>query len=59
MLFDRVSVIVQYLHAVADGTAPKDQETLRQISALITSLPATDGEDFREEFMTVSDLLGN
>ncbi|KAK4699864.1 hypothetical protein P7C70_g6393, partial [Phenoliferia sp. Uapishka_3] len=52
MLFDRVSVIVQYLNAVAAGTAVKDQETLRQISALISSLPATDSEDFRDEFMT-------
>lgn len=49
-------MIVQYLHAVAAGTAPKDQETLRMISALITSLPATDTPDFREEFMTVRDL---
>jgi COP9 signalosome complex subunit 6 len=54
MLHDRVSVIVQYLNAVAAGTAPKDQETFRQISALISSLPATDSLDFREEFMTVS-----
>ena len=56
MLFDRVSIIVQYLDAVAKGTAVKDQETLRQISALISSLPATDSDDFREEFMTVSPL---
>lgn len=53
MLFDRVSIIVQYLNAVAAGTAAKDHETLRQISALISSLPATDSSDFREEFMTV------
>lgn len=54
MLSERVAVIVQYLNAVAEGTAPKDQETLRMISALCTSLPATDSLDYREEFMTAS-----
>lgn len=53
MLHDRVAIIVQYLEAVAQGKAPKDEETLRQISALVCSLPATDSNDFREEFMTV------
>lgn len=53
MLYDRVGVILEYLRRVAAGTVVKDQETLRQISALITSLPAVDSTDFREEFMTV------
>lgn len=53
MLYDRVSVIVEYLGAVSEGTVVKDQETLRQISALITSLPAVNSRDFQEEFMTV------
>ncbi|KAM0787944.1 hypothetical protein ACM66B_006149 [Microbotryomycetes sp. NB124-2] len=52
MLADRVKVIVQYLQAVAQGTAPRDEETLRMISALCTSLPATDAVDFQQEFMT-------
>lgn len=56
MLFDRVSVIVQYLRAVEAGTAVKDHETLRQISALISSLPAVDSNEFRHEFMTVRSL---
>lgn len=52
MLFDRISIIVKYLDAVQNGSAPKDNETLRQISALVTSLPATDSKEFRGEFMT-------
>ncbi|KAK4052114.1 hypothetical protein OIV83_002408 [Microbotryomycetes sp. JL201] len=52
MLADRVQVIVQYLQAIQAGTAPRDEETLRMISALCTSLPATDAVEFQQEFMT-------
>lgn len=59
MLFDRVSIIVVYLAAVSAGTAPKDEETLRQISSLVAGLKqGRDGNaesgEWREEFMTVS-----
>ena len=35
------------------GTAPKDHETLRQIASLLASLPASDSNEFKEEYMTV------
>lgn len=41
MLHDRVHVIVQYLSAVSIGAAPRDDETLRHISALVSSLQPT------------------
>ncbi|KAH8917869.1 COP9 signalosome subunit 6, partial [Atractiella rhizophila] len=52
MLYDRVQVITQYLDALTAGKAPVDPETLRQISSLVSSLPATDSPLFREEFDT-------
>ncbi|ORY90688.1 Mov34-domain-containing protein [Leucosporidium creatinivorum] len=57
MLFDRVSIIVEYLAAVSAGTAPKDEETLRQISSLVAGLKQggdgnTESGEWREEFMT-------
>ncbi|GAA5868254.1 hypothetical protein JCM8547_002294 [Rhodosporidiobolus lusitaniae] len=39
MLHDRVSVILTYLRSASSGTAKKDPETLRQIAALVASLP--------------------
>ncbi|GAA5973372.1 hypothetical protein JCM11641_003098 [Rhodosporidiobolus odoratus] len=39
MLSDRISQILSYLQAVASGTARSDPETLRQIAALVASLP--------------------
>ena len=36
------------------GTATKDHATLRALSALIASLPASQDKEFREEFDTVS-----
>ena len=38
---------------VSIGTAPKDHETLRQVQALIGSLPTADSSEFRQEYMTV------
>lgn len=35
------------------GQAPKDHATLRSLSALIASLPASENKGFREEFDTV------
>jgi COP9 signalosome complex subunit 6 len=53
MLHDRIATIVQYLEAVIGGTAIRDHETLRQISALVTSLSENDSEEYKDEFMTV------
>jgi len=38
---------------MSKGLVPKDQETLRQISSLISNLPAADSKEFRQEYMTV------
>lgn len=38
------------------GSAKKDHATLRALSALISSLPASEDKNFREEFDTVSHL---
>ena len=40
------------------GQAKKDHATLRALSALIASLPASENKGFREEFDTVRDRLG-
>ena len=39
------------------GTAKKDPATLRALAALVSSLPATENPDFREEFDTVRSLI--
>ena len=36
------------------GSAKKDHATLRALSALIASLPASENKEFREEFDTVN-----
>lgn len=41
MLHDRISLIHRYLLSLTAGTAPRDPETLRQIAALVASLPST------------------
>ncbi|KAJ7814170.1 COP9 signalosome subunit 6, partial [Mycena olivaceomarginata] len=52
MLHDRIMVLVKYVADVVAGQAPKDHATLRSLSALIASLPATENNAFREEFET-------
>ncbi|GAA5891865.1 hypothetical protein JCM5296_003254 [Sporobolomyces johnsonii] len=56
MLSSRVSVITQYLAAVGAGKAKKDDETLRQISALVSGLKGQEmggeGAELEGEFMT-------
>lgn len=39
------------------GTATKDHATLRSLSALIASLPASENNNFRQEFDTVRLIL--
>jgi COP9 signalosome complex subunit 6 len=54
MLHDRILVLVKYVTDVIAGSAKKDHNTLRALSALVASLPATENKEFREEFDTVS-----
>ena len=35
------------------GSTPKDHATIRTLSALVASLPASDSQGFRDEFETV------
>ena len=54
MLHSRVSQITTYLTAVSQGKAKKDDETLRQIQALVSGLKGqVGGGQLEKEFMTV------
>ncbi|KAI0095258.1 COP9 signalosome subunit 6 [Irpex rosettiformis] len=52
MLHDRIVLLVRYVTAVVAGEATKDNATLRALSALLASLPASEDLQFREEFDT-------
>ncbi|GAA5826308.1 hypothetical protein JCM5353_003787 [Sporobolomyces roseus] len=53
MLSSRVNQITTYLQAISEGKAKKDDETLRQIQALVSGLKGqTGGGDLEKEFMT-------
>ncbi|KAG0709093.1 maintenance of mitochondrial structure and function-domain-containing protein [Suillus ampliporus] len=52
MLHERILVLVQYVTNVITGQVPTDHTTLRSLSALIASLPASENKGFREEFNT-------
>ncbi|KAF7306618.1 COP9 signalosome complex subunit 6 [Mycena indigotica] len=52
MLHDRIMVLVRYVSELVAGRAHKDHATLRALSALIASLPATENLAFRQEFET-------
>jgi len=52
MLHERLSVLVEYVSGAVAGTARKDHEILRPLSALVASLPASEHPAFREEFDT-------
>ncbi|GAA5961597.1 hypothetical protein JCM3765_002642 [Sporobolomyces pararoseus] len=53
MLHSRVSQITKYLTAVSEGKAKKDDETLRQIQALVSGLKGqVGGGQLEKEFMT-------
>ncbi|KAI0932531.1 hypothetical protein AcW2_001134 [Taiwanofungus camphoratus] len=53
MLHDRIILLVKYVADVLAGQAVKDHATLRSLSALMASLPASENKGFREEFDTV------
>ncbi|KAJ8596509.1 hypothetical protein M405DRAFT_805314 [Rhizopogon salebrosus TDB-379] len=52
MLHERILVLVQYVTNVIAGQVPTDHTTLRSLSALMASLPASENKGFREEFNT-------
>ncbi|XP_006454733.1 hypothetical protein AGABI2DRAFT_189980 [Agaricus bisporus var. bisporus H97] len=52
MLHERIMVLVKYVSDVIAGQATKDHATLRALSALVASLPATENIGFRHEFNT-------
>ncbi|KAF9459420.1 maintenance of mitochondrial structure and function-domain-containing protein [Collybia nuda] len=52
MLHERILVLVKYVTDVISGQAKKDHVTLRALTALIASLPATENKAFRTEFDT-------
>ncbi|KAH7914473.1 maintenance of mitochondrial structure and function-domain-containing protein [Hygrophoropsis aurantiaca] len=52
MLHERILVLVQYVTDVLAGQVPNDHTTLRSLSALVASLPASEDKGFREEFDT-------
>ncbi|EIN13648.1 Mov34-domain-containing protein [Punctularia strigosozonata HHB-11173 SS5] len=52
MLHDRIILLVQYVTDVLAGQEPIDHGTLRSLSALIASLPASENPAFRTEFET-------
>ncbi|KAG1783707.1 maintenance of mitochondrial structure and function-domain-containing protein [Suillus placidus] len=52
MLHERILVLVQYVTNVIAGQVPTDYTTLRSLSALIASLPASENKGFRDEFNT-------
>lgn len=56
MLHDRILILVKYVTEVVAGSAKKDYGTLRALSALVASLPATENKEFREEFDIVRTL---
>lgn len=69
MLHDRIQILVNYVSLAISGaftspslmtsssgflgTASVDHTAFRSLSALLTSLPASDAPEFREEFDTV------
>ncbi|WWD21032.1 hypothetical protein CI109_105513 [Kwoniella shandongensis] len=52
MLYERISVLLQYISGVINKTAKPDHTILRQISALVATLPTMDAKEFQEELMT-------
>ncbi|GMK59317.1 hypothetical protein CspeluHIS016_0703320 [Cutaneotrichosporon spelunceum] len=52
MLYDRALVLLKYVSGVADGTAKPDHDILRQISALVATLPVMDVNELHTELET-------
>lgn len=55
MLSERVAFVHEYIRGVQHGTAKRDEEALRQIAALLASVPnMKQVPEFRDEYLTVS-----
>ncbi|GFZ51424.1 hypothetical protein JCM24511_09186 [Saitozyma sp. JCM 24511] len=52
MLYDRILILVAYVEAVINKSAEPDNSILRQIAALVTTLPTMDAEAFQRELFT-------
>ncbi|BEI99517.1 hypothetical protein CcaverHIS631_0405600 [Cutaneotrichosporon cavernicola] len=52
MLYDRALVLLKYVSGVVDGTAKPDHDILRQISALVATLPVMDVNELHTELET-------
>ncbi|KAF8905435.1 COP9 signalosome subunit 6 [Gymnopilus junonius] len=52
MLHERILVLIKYVTDVIAGQTRPDHATLRSLSALLASLPASENKHFREEFDT-------
>ncbi|OCF60279.1 COP9 signalosome complex subunit 6 [Kwoniella mangroviensis CBS 10435] len=55
MLYERVAVLLQYITGVINKTAKPDHNILRQVSALVATLPTMDAKEFRDELTTEYD----
>ncbi|KAK8843443.1 hypothetical protein IAR55_007100 [Kwoniella newhampshirensis] len=52
MLYERIAVLLQYISGVINKTAKPDHTVLRQISALVATLPTMDAKEFQDELIT-------
>lgn len=52
MLYERIEVLVKYISAVMDKTAPADHSLLRQITSLVATLPTIDAAEYKAELST-------
>ncbi|WVQ81454.1 hypothetical protein IAT38_003578 [Cryptococcus sp. DSM 104549] len=52
MLYDRIDILLQYVSGVINSSTKPDHTILRQISALVATLPVMDAQQFQEELST-------
>ncbi|KAI5450033.1 hypothetical protein NCC49_003795 [Naganishia albida] len=52
MLHERMRVLLKYIVGVINGTAQVDHAVLRQISAIVSTLPVMTESGFQDEFLT-------
>ncbi|ORX87173.1 COP9 signalosome complex subunit 6-like protein [Basidiobolus meristosporus CBS 931.73] len=52
MLHTRVDFLKRYIEDVKSGNIPEDPQILREIASLCNQLPAMNGPEFRDKFMT-------
>ncbi|GHJ88338.1 hypothetical protein NliqN6_4740 [Naganishia liquefaciens] len=52
MLYERMQILLKYIAGVINSTAQPDHSILRQVSAIVSTLPVMTESGFREEFLT-------